>query len=152
MSLWSTERSRFFKSQDYWEQFRVQRTEVTCCHLGFSESHHFLLVWKFTNSTIIIIMIMIKYQRTKKAVEYEGDSDTNCNWCTWNGSQRLGKGPGKVGNQRMITALLRPAGILRRILETCCHKDSSERPSVNAGVKDLPGVYYYYYYYNCYYK
>ena len=24
-------------------------------------------------------------------MEYEGDSDTHCNWCTWNDTQRLGK-------------------------------------------------------------
>ena len=34
------------------------------------------------------------------------------------------------------TALLRTARILRRVLETCCHSDSSEKPSANAGVKN----------------
>ena len=24
-------------------------------------------------------------------MEYEGDCDTNCNWCTWNNPQSLGK-------------------------------------------------------------
>ena len=24
-------------------------------------------------------------QRTENAVKYEGDSDTKCSWCTWNG-------------------------------------------------------------------
>ena len=33
------------------------------------------------------------------------------------------------------TALLRTARILRRVLETCCHPNSSERPSANAGAK-----------------
>ncbi len=34
------------------------------------------------------------------------------------------------------TALLRTARILRRVLETCCHSDSSEKPSANAEVKN----------------
>ena len=34
------------------------------------------------------------------------------------------------------TALLRTARILRTVLETCCHSDSRERPSVNAVVKN----------------
>ena len=38
--------------------------------------------------------------RNKKAVEPEGDGDTNCNWCTWNGAQRLGKKFGRARNQR----------------------------------------------------
>ena len=29
------------------------------------------------------------------------NGDTNCNWCTWNGTQRLGKGAGRVGNRRI---------------------------------------------------
>ena len=38
------------------------------------------------------------------------------------------------------TALLRTARILRRILETCCHSNSSERPSANADVKNSKGL------------
>ena len=33
------------------------------------------------------------------------------------------------------TALLRTARILRRVLETYCYSDSSEKPSANADVK-----------------
>ena len=36
-------------------------------------------------------------ERTKKALEHEDDGVTNCYWHTWNGSQRLGKGTGRVG-------------------------------------------------------
>ena len=39
-----------------------------------------------------------------------------------------------------ITALLRSARILRRVLYTCCHLNSSERPSSNADLKDYQGV------------
>ena len=37
------------------------------------------------------------------------------------------------------TTLLRKARILRRILETCCHSNSSERPQVSADVKNSYG-------------
>ena len=37
--------------------------------------------------------------RMKKAVEHEGDYDTNYDWQTWNGPQMLGKGTGRIGNQ-----------------------------------------------------
>ena len=40
-------------------------------------------------------------RETKKAMEYEGDCDTNYNWCTWNNTQRISKGAGGVRNQRM---------------------------------------------------
>ena len=32
------------------------------------------------------------------------------------------------------------ARILRKVLETCCHSDSSERPSTNVDVKNLQGI------------
>ena len=38
--------------------------------------------------------------RTKKPMEHESDGDTNCNWRTWNDSQRLGKETEGVGNRR----------------------------------------------------
>ena len=38
------------------------------------------------------------------------------------------------------TTLLRTARILRRVLETCCHSNSSERPSAKTDVKNSQGV------------
>ena len=38
------------------------------------------------------------------------------------------------------TALLRSARILRRVLETCCPSNFSEKPSANADVKNSQGV------------
>ena len=38
------------------------------------------------------------------------------------------------------TALLRTARILRRVLETCCHSNSSEKLSANTDVKNSRGV------------
>ena len=34
--------------------------------------------------------------RAKNAVEHEGDGDTICSWCLWNGLQGLGKEPGGI--------------------------------------------------------
>ena len=33
-------------------------------------------------------------------MEHEGDSNTNCNWYTWNNPQKIGKRTGKLGNKR----------------------------------------------------
>ena len=57
----------------------------------------------------------------------------------------LTKGPEKLeirGRVETIqtTALLRSARILKRVLETCCLLNSSERPSANADVKNPQGV------------
>ena len=42
-------------------------------------------------------LVRISCQKTKKAVEHEGDGDTNCYWGTWSNPQRLGK---KTENRR----------------------------------------------------
>ena len=42
---------------------------------------------------------------------------------------------GRVGTIQ-TTTLLGMARILRRVLETCCHSNSSERPSANADMKN----------------
>ena len=34
--------------------------------------------------------------RTKKIMEHEGDSDTNCSWCVWNGPLRLWEKAGEI--------------------------------------------------------
>ena len=40
-----------------------------------------------------------------------------------------------------MTVLLKTARILRRVLETCCHSISSEKPSADADVKNSKRVY-----------
>ena len=37
----------------------------------------------------------------KKVIEHKGDGNTNCNLCTQNGTQRLGKGSERGGNQKI---------------------------------------------------
>ena len=88
-------------------------------------------------------LVLRPCQRTKKAVKHEGDSDTKCNWTAWNRPQRLGKGTGRVGNQKTnrdhsnycIAEISHnteksPRG-LRRL--------ASEIQSIKAGVKNLKG-------------
>ena len=53
----------------------------------------------------------------------EGDGNTNCNWCTWNGPQKLGKKLKQLEirgrtETTQTTALLRSAKILRGALMT----------------------------------
>ena len=33
-------------------------------------------------------------------MEHEGDGDTNYNWCSWNNSQKIGKGTGRFEDKR----------------------------------------------------
>ncbi len=59
----------------------------------------------------------------KKTMEHEGDGDTNGYWCTWNNPQMIGKRSKDLEIRKqeetiLTTALLRSAGILRRILES----------------------------------
>ena len=74
-------------------------------------------------------------------MEHEGDGDTSCNWRTWNDPQKLSKRveQSKIGGRDkiiQITALLsswRPE-------ETCCHSNSSGKPSAKADVKNSRGI------------
>ena len=42
------------------------------------------------------------WQRTEKTAEHEDNGDTNCNWCTRNGSKRLVRKTGGIRHQRKI--------------------------------------------------
>ena len=33
-------------------------------------------------------------------MDHKVDGDANCNWCTWNDCQRLGKGIERLGNKK----------------------------------------------------
>ena len=62
---------------------------------------------------VILTYHRLKIKESKKRDKYldlarelkkktmESDGDTNCNWCTRDNSHRLGKGTGKLRNQRM---------------------------------------------------
>ena len=71
-----------------------------------------------------------------KTMEHKSDSDTNCNWCACYSYQKIGTGTGERVETIQTTTLLRSVRILRRVLEICCHLDSSGKPSANAGVKN----------------
>ena len=88
-------------------------------------------------------------QENWKTMEHEEDGDTNCGWCTWNNPQRVDietrnsldleiRGQGYT-NQTIV--FYRSARILIRVLENCCHSNSSDKLSANAdGKKTLKGV------------
>ena len=70
-------------------------------------------------------------------MEHQTDSDNNCNWCTWNDPQRLGKEAGGVRNQRMNQDHPNYC-----IVEVSWNTEkspgvSSERSSANVGMKNL---------------
>ena len=77
-----------------------------------------------------------------KTIEHEGDGNTNCNWCTWNNPQRIGKGTWTLGNKR--TRGNHPDNSIIKIIweeserleETCCHWSFIEKLSAYAGVKN----------------
>ena len=67
--------------------------------------------------------VLTPWQRTKKAMEHERDSDTNCNWNARNDEQRLGKRLveqeiRRIAETIQTVALLRSVKLLRRVLET----------------------------------
>ena len=90
-----------------------------------------------------------KYQdlatEQKKPTELEGDSDTNCNWCTWNNSKRIGKETRRLENKRtsgdhpdnniikISQNTEKSPGDLRRLDVT---QTPVKKPSANAGVKN----------------
>ena len=43
-----------------------------------------------------MIIIFGSCQRDEKPGEHEGDSDTSCSWCHWNGLPKVTWGTGKV--------------------------------------------------------
>ena len=59
-------------------------------------------------------------------MEHEGDSVTDCSWCTWNDPEMIGKGTGRLRNQRTsrdhpdysITKIGQSPGDLRRLAVT----------------------------------
>ena len=72
-------------------------------------------------------------------MEHEVDSDTNCNWCTWNNPHKIGKGTGRHGNKRTSgdspdNSIIK---ISQNIEETCCHLNPSEKPSANTDGKNV---------------
>ena len=54
----------------------------------------------------------------EEAMEHEGNGDTNCNWCTWNNPQRLGKG----------TVRLRIKGRVETIYNTKIGQNTEKSP------------------------
>ena len=75
-------------------------------------------------------------RRSKNTMEHEGGGDTSCNWCTRYNCQRLGnkRTSGDYSNYSIIKIdqnTEKSPGNL-----TCCHSNSSGKPTVKAGVKN----------------
>ena len=73
-------------------------------------------------------------------MEREGDSGTNCSWCSRNDPQRLGKRLESMENSGRIETInttATPDGKTpENLMRLVYHSDSSERPA-NAGVENL---------------
>ena len=74
-------------------------------------------------------------------MECKGDGDTICGWCTRDNLLGISKGTGRLGIKRtrgdhLNYSIIKSARILRRVQETCCHSNSSEKASTNAGEKN----------------
>ena len=98
----------------------------------------------------------VKLKETKKEDKYldlarelkktnqlwNGDGDTNYNWCTWYSHQRISKGTGGLGNKRTCGNIPhcwdRPEYWEEswRLEEACCHSNFNDKPSLNACVKN----------------
>ena len=101
-----------------------------------------------TSTGVIVIMNEKRHQNLnlarelKKAMKQAGSFDTNYNWFTWNGLQRLRKGTSWKSEDEPWHPKLehcedRPEYCEEfwTLEETCCYLDSREKPSANAGVK-----------------
>ena len=68
--------------------------------------------------------------RELKKLEHESDGETNCNWCTW-------KWEDECRPSKLQPCWDRPEYWKEswRLEETCCHSNSSEKPSANTAVK-----------------
>ena len=81
----------------------------------------------------------------EKAVEHESDDNTNCDWCSWYSHPRISTRTGRLVKKQDEW---RPPKLLHywdrpenweeswRLDGTCCHSNSSEKPSANAGGKN----------------
>ena len=85
---------------------------------SFQENESHRILWDFeiqTDHQILVKRLMdhqiklkiskkrdkyLDLARAEKAVEHEGDGATNCNWYSWNGSQRPRKEIGVTGDQK----------------------------------------------------
>ena len=64
----------------------VNKKKITCWIVGFT----------------VLAVHSLRLKETKRELKriYGSDDSTNCNWCTWNNSQRIGKVIEKQGNNK----------------------------------------------------
>ena len=84
-----------------------------------------------------------------KTMEHEGDNYSNCDWCFWYSHQRIIKGTGELGgwrtsrnhpNYSIIENDQNTEKSPARLEETCCHSNSSEKPSAKTDLKNSQRV------------
>ena len=82
-------------------------------------------------------------------MEHESNDCANCDWCVRYKNLRIIKRPGKLGswrtgrdypNDSIAKNGQNPATNPGRFEESCCHSNSSEKPSANTDVKNSKGV------------
>ena len=69
-----------------------------CCILNFAVSEDHRVKSKKAKKR----QVVGHCERTKKAAKHESDSDTNCNWRTWNGPQNLRVIPLALGSTHVL--------------------------------------------------
>ena len=140
----SKEESRPTRLQHCWGRLNYYeecwRPEETCCHSDSSEE-------KQKSETRDKYLHLARELR--KLCNTKVDSDTNCNWCTWNGSKSLERGlegleiGGRVDTIQ-TTPLLRSARILKIVQKSwgdlLSLKLEWKTISANVGVKNSQGV------------
>ena len=73
--------------------------------------------------------------RIEKTEEHKSDRDTNCNRCSWNSYQTIGKRTGGPSEQQDYWARPEYWEESWRLEETCRHSNSSDKPSASTSVK-----------------
>ena len=79
-------------------------------------------------------------------MKHENDGDTNCNWCARHSHQRISIETGGLIKERKNSDYPDYGIIIGqnteeswRLLVTCSHSNSSEKPTANAGVENFQG-------------
>ena len=88
---------------------------------------------------------LVRESKKKQTVGHESDVYIYYNWCSWYCHRMIVKGTGGHENKRTrgdypndcVIEIGQSTEESWRLVETCCHSNSSERPSANADVKKL---------------
>ena len=159
---------RIFEIHQLWQSGFSRVYSNCCCSCWFEseiikigQSYHKMYsnnIVNFQESTTIlnactkrsgnVLKEPCKYQdltwELKKTMEHDRGSNTNIVRALWTIPKGLWKGLEDLEIRGQVETIQtsgfqRSARILWRVLETCCHSNSCEKPSTNVGVKSLKG-------------